>query len=61
MIPVNNIFDPDLIDITSATTIYEGWKSGDKYKIRKTVITATSVTRTWTEGAWADRATLTYV
>jgi hypothetical protein len=60
MIPVNNIIDPDIVDITSTTTIYEGWKYGAGYKIRKTVITSVSVTRTWTEGAWADRATLTY-
>lgn len=53
--------DPDEVDFTSDTTIYEGWKYGSGYKIRKTVITATSMSRTWSEGSWANRATLTYI
>jgi len=43
---------------TSATVVYEGYKSADQYRICK--IDLTAETRTWAVGAWADRTTLTY-
>lgn len=50
---------PDIWDTkTSATVIYQGWKTENGYRIRKTDTEAE--TNTYAEGAWADRVTLTY-
>lgn len=49
---------PRLIDPAASTDDDTGWK------IMRTVIvddgTATSITTTWAEGAWTNRASLTY-
>ena len=52
---------PSLVDTTSATIIYEGYKSGFQYIICKIDLSTPVITKTWSEGAWADRATLTYI
>lgn len=52
---------PDLVDTTSETVVYEGYKSGAAYKICKLDASTAIFARTWATGAWADRATLNYV
>lgn len=50
---------PDVWDtLTSATVVYEGYKSGASYRISKTDLTAE--TRKWATGEWADRIALIY-
>ena len=56
----NPVFNSDIIDITSATVIYEGWKNNGDYKIRKTDISTPIITKMWAVGMWDDRATLIY-
>lgn len=51
---------PDFVDTTSPTVIYEGYKSGVSYRICKIDMTTAIITRTWSDGQWADRANLTY-
>jgi len=52
---------PSLIDTTIETIIYEGYKSGFQYIICKIDLSTPVITKTWAEGAWADRATLSYI
>jgi hypothetical protein len=52
---------PSVVDTTSATVIYEGYKSGFQYIICKIDISTPVISKTWSEGAWTDRATLTYI
>ena len=52
---------PSLVDTTSDTVIYEGYKSGFQYIICKTDLSTPVITKTWSEGSWSDRATLTYI
>ena len=52
---------PSLVDTTSETVIYEGYKSGFQYIICKIDLSTPVITKTWSEGSWADRATLTYI
>lgn len=51
---------PALVDTTSATLLYEGYKDGSNYRICKTDLSTAIITRTWATGAWANRSTLTY-
>ena len=50
---------PSVIDTTSETVIYEGYKSGFQYIICKIDLSTPVITKTWSEGAWNDRETLT--
>ena len=51
---------PSLVDTTSATLMYEGYKDGSNYRICKIDLSTAIITRTWATGAWANRASLTY-
>jgi hypothetical protein len=50
----------DYIDTTSATLIYEGYKTGSTYRICRIDISTPVISRTWATGAWASRTSLTY-
>jgi len=52
---------PSMLDTTSSTLIYEGYPAGPAFLICKIVLSDTISTRTYAYGAWADRATLTYL
>ena len=52
---------PSLIDTTSATLVYEGYKSGFNYIICKIDLSTPVIAKTWAQGSWADRETLTYI
>lgn len=52
---------PALVDTTSTTIIYEGYVFGAAYSICKIDLSTAIISRTWATGAWADRATLTYL
>ena len=49
---------PDYWDVSSATIVYQGWKSGATVILSKTDLS--SGTRTWGVDTWANRATATY-
>jgi hypothetical protein len=51
---------PSLVDTTSATLMYEGYKDGSNYRICKIDLSTAIITRTWATGSWANRASLTY-
>jgi hypothetical protein len=51
---------PTFIDTTSATLVYEGYPAGSTLLICKIDLSTSIATRTYSTGAWADRATLTY-
>lgn len=48
----------DYVDITSETTIYEGYWNGTNYDICRIDLCDTVITRTWDTGDWEDRAVL---
>lgn len=50
-----------ITDISASDIIYEGYYMNGLYRICKITISATSVTRAWATGAWADRTQLTYI
>ena len=52
---------PSLIDTTSQTIIFEGYKSGFQYIICKIDLSTSVITRSWSKGDWNDRETLTYI
>ena len=52
---------PSLIDTTSATLVYEGYKSGFSYFICKIDLSTPIIIRSWSKGDWNDRETLTYI
>ncbi len=49
---------PDYWDVSSATIVYQGWKSGATVILSKTDLSAG--TRTWGVDSWANRVTATY-
>ncbi len=51
---------PVFLDTTSSTLVYEGYSSGSTLLICKIDLSTTIATRTYSTGAWADRATLLY-
>ena len=56
----NPVSKADLVDITSPTIIYEGYKRADYYRICKIDLSTTVIARTWATGQWTDRSILTY-
>jgi hypothetical protein len=54
------LVNADYIDTTSATLIYEGYKTGSTYRICRIDISTPVISRTWATGAWASRTSLTY-
>ena len=51
---------PDMIDVSSPTVIYEGYKVSFELYLCKILIAGTVTTRTWGIDTWANRATATY-
>ena len=51
---------PDMIDVSSPTIVYEGYKVGFEVYLCKVLIAGTVTTRTWGVDTWANRATATY-
>lgn len=52
------IAKPDYVDVTSETTIYEGYWNGTDYDICRLDLCTDIITRTWATGDWDDRQAL---
>lgn len=58
----NPVFNADLIDTTSSTVIYEGFRNNvGSYRVCKIDLSTPIISKMWATGDWDDRALLLYV